>query len=165
MLWRISGDARLRALSNARRSRLDEKYGVATGLFCADESLCAPPDASEEDRKSPSRGTELCAVVESMFSYNEMFSIIGNVADADRAERIALNALPATWASPEPGAMWAHQYFQAVNQFRAVNVTDQNHLFQDPISCLESFFSASDQGGCCTANVSGLASDCHRAFR
>ena len=59
VLWRISGDARLRALSNARRSRIDEKYGVATGLFCADESLCAPPDASEEDRRSPSRGTEL----------------------------------------------------------------------------------------------------------
>ena len=102
VLWRIHGRPELRALSAQRRQNLDEKYGVATGLFCADESLCAPPGASEEERKSPSRGTELCAVVESMFSYNEMFSILGNVADADRAERIALNALPATWASPRP---------------------------------------------------------------
>ena len=39
--------------------------------------------------------------------------------------------------------MWAHQYFQAVNQFRAVNVTDGRHLYQDPFPSHESFFSAS----------------------
>ena len=100
--------------------------------------------AAEEERKSPSRGTELCAVVESMFSFNEMFSILGSVADADRAERIALNALPATWASPRPAEMWSHQYFQSVNQFRAVNVSDGHHLYQDPFPAHESFFSASD---------------------
>ena len=30
-------------------------------------------------------------------------------AYADRAERIAFNALPATWASPKGGDMWSHQ--------------------------------------------------------
>ena len=35
---------------------------------------------------------------------------------ADRAERIAFNALPATFASPRGGDMWNHQYLQAVNQ-------------------------------------------------
>jgi hypothetical protein len=112
VMWRLSGNSTLKALSNQRMASLDAKYGVATGLVCADESLCGPPDAPEAERKSPSRGTELCAVVESMFSYNEMFSILGGVADADRAERIALNALSATWASPRGGDMWC------VNNFR-----------------------------------------------
>ena len=52
-------------------------------------------------------------VVEAMFSYNTMFSVHGDVAFADRAERIAYNALPATWSSPRGGDMWAHQYLQA----------------------------------------------------
>lgn len=51
-------------------------------------------------------------MVESMFSYNVMFQIHGDTVFADRAEKIAFNALPATWASPRGGDMWAHQYFQ-----------------------------------------------------
>lgn len=153
VLWRFGGDPRLKRLSEERMERLDERYGVATGLFCADESLCAAPwDADEVARKSPSRGTELCSVVESMFSYNEMFSILGGIKEADRAEKIALNALSATWASPRGGDMWQHQYFQATNQWHATNVSDHDHTYQDSAGNLESFFSGSDQGGCCTAN-------------
>ena len=160
VLWRFSGNNTLRQLSNARMASLDEKFGVATGLMCADESLCGEPwNPVEAARKSPSRGTEMCSVVESMFSYNEMFSILGGVADADRAERIAVNALPATWASPAGGEMWAHQYFQAVNQVNAVNVTKEGkgndrpeHLYQDGDPALESYFSGGENGGCCTAN-------------
>eukprot|EP01052_Picozoa_sp_SAG31_P025851 SAG31_NODE_2295_length_5989_cov_3.461630_4_plen_109_part_00 len=62
---------------------------VLLGLTCGDEFLCNTPDTPEHCRKSPSRGTELCAIVESMFSYNEMFSIHGDIVFADRAERIA----------------------------------------------------------------------------
>jgi hypothetical protein len=89
--------------------KLKQSYGVATGLTCGDEFLCNVPSSPERCRKSPSRGTELCAIVESMFSYNEMFSIHGEVVFADRAERIAFNALPGAWASPEGGDMWNHQ--------------------------------------------------------
>lgn len=152
VLWRFSGNETLKQLSDQRMASLDEKYGVATGLFCADENLCGQPDAPEADRKSPSRGTELCSVVESMYSYNEMFSILGGVKDADRAERIALNALSATWASPRGGDMWNHQYFQATNQWLAKNVSEHGHLYQDTDGDLESYFSGSDEGGCCTAN-------------
>jgi len=86
---------------------MDKTYGMASGMFCADEILCEPPE-----QKMPSRGTELCAVVEAMFSYTTMFSVHGDVRFADRAERISYNALPATWASPRGGDMWAHQYLQ-----------------------------------------------------
>lgn len=39
---------------------------------------------------------------------------------ADRAERIAYNALPATFASPRGGDMWNHQYLQALNEVNAM---------------------------------------------
>ena len=48
-------------------------------------------------------------MVEAMFSYGIMASTFGDVALFDRVERIAYNALPATWASPKGGDMWAHQ--------------------------------------------------------
>ena len=50
--------------------------------------------------------------------------------------------------------MWAHQYFQAVNQIFAINTTwgAKAHLYQDGSPNLETYMSASDQGGCCTAN-------------
>ena len=77
VLWRFDPtNDTLKQHSDSRMASLDEKYGVATGLFCADESTCGPPWAtylgqpvSERARKSPSRGTEMCSVVESMFSY------------------------------------------------------------------------------------------------
>ena len=72
-------------------------------MFNGDEILPDPPT------RFPSRGIELCGVVEAMFSYNTMFSVHGDVAFADRSEQIAFNALPATWASPTGGDMWAHQ--------------------------------------------------------
>jgi hypothetical protein len=109
--WRQTANATLPLLSASRLANMDRIYGMPTGMFCADEILCDVPE-----QKMPSRGTELCTVVEAMFSYNSMFSIHGAVAFADRAERIAMNALPATWASPLGGDMWAHQYLQAVNE-------------------------------------------------
>ena len=66
--------------------------------------------------RSPSRGIELCGVVEAMYSYEIMYATHGELAFAERAERIAYNALPATWASPTGGDMWAHQYLQATNR-------------------------------------------------
>ncbi len=48
-----------------------------------------------------------------------MFGTFGEPSALDRAERIAYNALPATWGSPKGGDMWAHQYLQAVNQINA----------------------------------------------
>ena len=42
-----------------------------------------------------------------MFSYEYMFQVHGDVVYADKAEQIAYNALPATWADPaNSGSMW-----------------------------------------------------------
>ena len=46
--------------------------------------------------RDPSQGTELCAVVEAMFSLETDMAILGDAAFGDRLEKIAYNALPAT---------------------------------------------------------------------
>ena len=108
--WRLSQNATLPLLSQRRMANLDARYGLPTGMFNGDELLPDPPT------RSPSRGIELCGVVEAMWSYSTMFSVHGDPRFADRCERITYNALPATWASPKGGDMWAHQYLQAINQ-------------------------------------------------
>jgi len=97
----------------------------------------------------PSRGTELCAVVEAMFSYNTLFSVFGDVEFADRAERIAYNALPATWASPIGGDMWNHQYLQALNEINAASFPEHIWTTDGPDAEL---YGLEPNYGCCTAN-------------
>ena len=106
VIYRQSRNTSLRRLSHTRVDKLDAHCGLPTGMFIGDELI--PPQPGH----NPSRGIELCGVVEAMFSHTTMFSVFGEVRDLDRAERIAYNALPATWASPRGGDMWAHQYLQ-----------------------------------------------------
>lgn len=51
-------------------------------MFIGDEWI--PEEVNEEH--NPSRGIELCGVVEAIFSYNVMFSVFGDVEFADKAE-------------------------------------------------------------------------------
>ena len=61
---------------------LDSKYGLPNGMFIGDEWI--PGEVPEEH--NPSRGIELCGVVEAIFSYNIMFSVFGDVEFVDKAE-------------------------------------------------------------------------------
>ena len=83
--------------------KYDLNHGQAGGRFSGDEHLSG---------KSPDRGTELCAVVEYMYSLEELFAIFGDNRLADRLELLTYNALPGT-TTPD---MWAHQYDQQSNQ-------------------------------------------------
>jgi len=132
-----------RDLSIRRVAHMDQRYGLPHGGFNGDEILPSPAT------RHPSRGFETCGVVEAMFSYNTMFSVHGDVLFADKAERLAYNALPATWASPTGGDMWAHQYLQAVNEITAEN---QNpHIWTHDGSQSEAY-GLEPNYGCCTAN-------------
>ncbi len=81
-------------------------HGQPNGIFSGDEHLHG---------SSPIVGTELCAVVEAMFSLEENLRILGDSWFGDRLEQIAYNAYPAA-CKPD---MWAHQYDQQVNQVAA----------------------------------------------
>ena len=119
---------------------MDEYHGQATGMFGADEHLAG---------RMPSRGTELCTVVEAMYSYGIMFRVFGDVKYLDRLERIAMNALPATFASPAGGDMWAHQYLQQNNEINAIYASPHVWATDGPNSTL---YGLAPNYGCCTAN-------------
>jgi uncharacterized protein len=116
---------------------LDRYHGQATGMFSGDEHLAG---------RSPAQGTELCAVVEYMFSLEVLIAILGEAHLADRLELIAYNALPATF-SPD---MWAHQYDQQVNQVLCRVADDRPWTSNGPDA---NTFGIQPHFGCCTANM------------
>jgi DUF1680 family protein len=116
---------------------LDRYHGQANGLFSGDEHLAG---------LSPAQGTELCAVVEYMFSLETLIAILGDPRLADRLERIAFNALPATF-SPD---MWTHQYIQQANQVLCAITADRVYTNNGPDA---NIFGLEPHYGCCTANM------------
>ena len=124
-------------------ANIDQHYGLPTGMFNGDEILPDPPT------RNPSRGIETCGVVEAMFSYTTLGAVHGDVAFFDMAERIAFNALPAAWASPRGGDMWAHPYLQSVNEVQAIEADP--HIWEHDDHWAETF-GLQPTFGCCTAN-------------
>ncbi len=116
---------------------LEAHHGQATGVFTGDEHLAG---------RNPSQGTELCAVVEYLYSLETLLSIVGDPGLADRLERIAYNALPATF-SPD---MWAHQYDQQANQPVCQIVPEPIYTNNAPES---NIYGLEPNYGCCTANM------------
>ena len=116
---------------------LDRYHGQVTGVLSGDEHYAG---------KSPSQGTELCAVVEYMYSLEVLLAVLGDPQFADRLERIAYNALPATF-SPD---MWAHQYDQQVNQVICRVAEDRVYVNNGPEA---NIFGLEPNFGCCTANM------------
>ena len=116
---------------------LDRHHGQVTGMFSGDECLAG---------RNPLQGTELCAVVEFLYSLEHLFSVFGDPAFADRLERVAFNALPATFA-PD---MWSHQYDQQVNQVQCTVNPDHLWTTNGPESNL---YGLEPNYGCCTANL------------
>jgi hypothetical protein len=114
---------------------LDRYHGQVTGVFSGDEHLAG---------RDPSQGTELCAVVEYMFSLEELVAILGDPTFGDRLERIAYNALPAAFTAD----MWAHQYDQQVNQVLCT-VAERQWTTNGDTS---NIFGLEPNYGCCTAN-------------
>jgi len=103
-LWyQQSKDERFKKAVFSGIEKYDLNHGQAGGRFSGDEHLAG---------KSPSRGTELCSVVEYMFSLEELYEILGDNTLADRLELLAYNSLPGT-TTPD---LWAHQYDQQANQ-------------------------------------------------
>jgi hypothetical protein len=138
-LWsRLSGEARDRQAVYDIIVKLDRYHGTAVGIFTGDECLAGI---------SPIQGTELCAVVEYMYSLEILLSALGDPAFGDRLEKIAFNALPATF-SPD---MWAHQYDQQVNQVECSIRENRAWNTNGPES---NIFGVEPNYGCCTANLS-----------
>lgn len=119
------------------RTLLDKYNGTAFEGFTGDEVLSGI---------DPTRGTELCAIVEQMFSYELLFAHTGDNKWAERLEMLSFNALPATLSED----MWTHQYVQQVNQ-----IACQKTMIMAPFSTNGPYahtFGLEPNYGCCTAN-------------
>ena len=121
------------------RTVLDEYNGTPVGLFTGDECLSG---------RSPIQGTELCAVVEQMYSYELLYACTGDSKWAERLEVLAFNALPATISDD----MWTHQYDQMSNQIACQRFPGKS-LFRTNDSEAH-LFGLEPHYGCCTANFS-----------
>ena len=120
------------------RTLLDKYNGTPVGLFTGDECLSG---------RSAIQGTELCAVVEQMYSYELLYAYTGERKWAERLEVLAFNALPATFSDD----MWAHQYVQMSNQIAAKRFPSKS-LFGTNGSEAH-LFGLEPNYGCCTANM------------
>lgn len=133
--WQVSGDKSDRDAVFQLFREMDRYHLMPSGAHSGDEHYAG---------RDPVQGTELCAVVEGMYSIEQAVSILGDAALADRLEKLAFNALPGTFDAK----MWAHQYDQQPNQ---VLCTRHPRAWTNngPDSNL---FGLEPNFGCCTAN-------------
>lgn len=132
----LTRDPMQRAALRRGAESLRERHGVVNGMFNGDEHLAG---------NSPSQGTELCAVVEYMFSLESALGLYDDTWAADQLERLAFNALPAAIS----GDFRGHQYLQQANQV-LVSKAARNWFNNDDESNL---FGLEPNFGCCTANL------------
>jgi len=135
VLYEMTGDAIEKEAIRRGIDSLMTYHGQAHGMFSGDEWLSGT---------HPSQGVELCAVVEYMFTMEQLTRIFGDGEFGDILEKVAFNALPAAiskdWTS--------HQYDQQVNQI-VCNVAPRSWS-NGPDANL---FGLEPHFGCCTANM------------
>ena len=136
--WRFSGTEADRNAVYDMIEKLDRYHGMPTGMFTGDECLAG---------RSPTQGTELCAVLEYAYSLETLLSIMGDPSFGDRLEKVIFNALPATFSVD----MWAHQYDQQLNQVECSRQDGRTWNTNGPDANL---FGLEPNYGCCTANLS-----------
>lgn len=112
--------------------------GTPVALFTGDECLAG---------LSPIQGTELCAVVEEMFSCELLFAYTGNSKWLDILEKASFNGLPATVSED----MWVHQYVQMSNQIDCTTFPGKP-IFRT-VGKPAHTFGLMPHFGCCTANL------------
>lgn len=130
-----SGQAADLLASYTGMSNLDSHHGQVGGRFSGDEHLSG---------RNPVQGTEMCAVVEYMYSLESLIEITGDVKLADRLDILAFNSLPGTCTAD----YWAHQYDQQANQ---VLVSNDERPWSSNIA-EANVFGVEPDFGCCTAN-------------
>lgn len=113
-------------------------HGLPMGIFSADEDLHG---------NDPVQGAELCAIVEAMYSLEEIIAITGDLHYMDALERMTFNALP-TQTTDDYNAK---QYFQIANQ---VQVSRGVFSFSLPFEReMNNVFGMRSGYTCCLANM------------
>jgi hypothetical protein len=116
---------------------LKQYNGTPVETFTGDECLSG---------LSPIHGSELCGIVEQMYSYEWLFACTGDSKWAERLEVLAFNALPATISDD----MWVHQYDQMSNQIACQKFPSKPIFGTNGKDA--HLFGLEPNYGCCTAN-------------
>ena len=119
-------------------NHLREYHGNSVGAINGDECLAGPDN---------NHGFELCSVCELMYTFEVIYGITGDRRWADRLERLAFNALPATISDD----MWTHQYDQQVNQVACI--IPEGASFFTTNRGRANMFGLEPEYGCCTVNM------------
>ncbi|KAJ7158775.1 hypothetical protein C8R46DRAFT_1110259 [Mycena filopes] len=134
--YRYSHDSTDLDSTRTRISLIEQYHGRSSGVLGADEHLAG---------LMPSRGSELCTVVESMYSFEYVYTVLGDNQYADMVEKMAFNALPGTLSDDA----WEHQYLQQSNQIQAAHLDPSPFATDGPDS---NTFGLAPNYPCCTVN-------------
>lgn len=136
--YQSQGDPKYLKAFKTGFSDLMNLHGLPMGMFSADEDLHG---------NAPTQGTELCAIVETMFSLENAMAITGDNTYMDALERITFNALPTQTTDDYNNK----QYYQMANQ---VQVSKGVYDFSLPFSDkLTNVFGARTGYTCCLVNM------------
>ncbi|MDY3917528.1 MAG: glycoside hydrolase family 127 protein [Candidatus Limivivens sp.] len=136
MEYKVRGDRRyLEAVFSGLKS-LKQYHGQVAGVFAGDEHLSGT---------NPTQGSELCSVVELMFSLQLIYRQTKDPTIIDLLERVAYNALPGTITEDFRG----HQYDQQANQ---IKVTMEPRRWYNNGE-RANLFGFEPNFGCCLANM------------
>ncbi len=136
MEYKLTGDKKHLDAIYFALENLNKYHGQVNGMFSGDEHIAG---------LNPTQGTELCAVVEMMFSLQVLYEATGDNRFVDLLEKITYNALPATITEDFKG----HQYVQQVNQVLCtVDERDWYNIAND-----SNIFGYEPNFGCCLANM------------
>lgn len=136
MDYKCSGESRCIDAIYTGLESLKKYHGQVAGVFAGDEHL---------NGTNPTQGSELCSVVELMFSLHLIYRQTGDPVFLDHLERVAYNALPATITEDFRG----HQYDQQANQMK-VTMEPRNWYNNGDRANL---FGFEPNFGCCLANM------------
>ncbi|MBN1417910.1 MAG: glycoside hydrolase family 127 protein [Planctomycetes bacterium] len=132
----LSGDLQDQNAVFTAIRELDAHHGQVGGRFSGDEHISG---------RRPTQGTETCAVVEYMFSLENLLEVFGSTAFSDRLEALAYNAN----AGASTADFWCHQYDQQANQVLCT-VAKRDWSTNSDTS---NIFGLEPHYGCCTANL------------
>ena len=138
IFYQVKPEDRYRRATFEGIARREQWFGQIGGRYTGHEHF-GKLDAG----RRPPNGTELCGVVEYIYSMEKLFEIFGEVSLADRLELLAYNSLPAACTAD----LFFHQYDQQANQ---VNVSVANRGFDN--SEAANLYGVAPHYPCCSFN-------------
>jgi uncharacterized protein len=139
ILYQVKPEERYRLATFEGIDRREKSFGQIAGRYTGHEHF-----TKLEDGRRPTNGTELCGVVEYMYSMEKLFEIFGETSLADRLELLAYNSLPGA-CTPD---YFFHQYDQQANQ---VNVSVAKRGFDN--SETANLYGVAPHYPCCMYNM------------